>query len=168
MVGRAGEETRYELWVGWQIWAMTGIFFEIKWFIFFSGIFGERLPVRYYLLAGMLLSGIFTSLFGLGYYWNIHQLWYYVLIQVQVLFPFSDLFSWPNSSSIPVPIPLTPTCLLCSFITSWEDIGTEGYFVLFSLFLALHRAKWSLSSMGGISFPTSYSPPCFSAPDLWS
>ncbi|XP_036601934.1 glucose-6-phosphate exchanger SLC37A2-like [Trichosurus vulpecula] len=50
--------------------------------MFISGIFGERLPVRYYLLAGMLLSGIFTSLFGLGYYWNIHQLWYYVLVQI--------------------------------------------------------------------------------------
>lgn len=47
-----------------------------------SGIFGERLPLRYYLTAGMLLSGLFTSLFGLGYFWNIHVLWYFVLVQV--------------------------------------------------------------------------------------
>ena len=47
-----------------------------------SGIFGERLPLRYYLSAGMVLSGLFTSLFGLGYFWNIHMLWYFVLIQV--------------------------------------------------------------------------------------
>lgn len=48
-----------------------------------SGMFGERLPLRYYLTAGMLLSGLFTSLFGLGFYWNIHSLWYYCLVQVK-------------------------------------------------------------------------------------
>lgn len=50
--------------------------------MFFSGIFGERLPLRYYLTSGMLLSGVFTSLFGLGYYLNIHALWYYCVVQV--------------------------------------------------------------------------------------
>ncbi|EHH56885.1 glucose-6-phosphate exchanger SLC37A2 isoform X1 [Macaca nemestrina] len=50
--------------------------------MFISGVFGERLPLRYYLSAGMLLSGLFTSLFGLGYFWNIHELWYFVVIQV--------------------------------------------------------------------------------------
>ncbi|XP_075822475.1 glucose-6-phosphate exchanger SLC37A2 isoform X1 [Microtus pennsylvanicus] len=50
--------------------------------MFISGIFGERLPLRYYLSAGMVLSGLFTSLFGLGYFWDIHMLWYFVLIQV--------------------------------------------------------------------------------------
>lgn len=51
-------------------------------FVFSSGIFGERLPLRYYLTAGMLLSGLFTSLLGLAYFWNIHVLWYFVVIQV--------------------------------------------------------------------------------------
>ncbi|XP_053126087.1 glucose-6-phosphate exchanger SLC37A2 isoform X2 [Hemicordylus capensis] len=50
--------------------------------MYISGIFGERLPLRYYLSGGMLLSGLFTALFGLGYYWKIHQLWYFVLIQI--------------------------------------------------------------------------------------
>ncbi|XP_013881720.1 glucose-6-phosphate exchanger SLC37A2 [Austrofundulus limnaeus] len=50
--------------------------------MFFSGIFGERLPLRYYLSFGMLMSGLFTSLFGLGFYWNIHSLWYYAFFQV--------------------------------------------------------------------------------------
>lgn len=50
--------------------------------MFFSGIFGERLPLRLYLSAGMLLSGLFTALFGLGFYWNIHSLGYYAFIQV--------------------------------------------------------------------------------------
>ncbi|XP_061557980.1 glucose-6-phosphate exchanger SLC37A2 isoform X2 [Phycodurus eques] len=50
--------------------------------MFFSGIFGERLPLRYYLSFGMLMSGLFTCLFGLGFYWNIHSLGYYAVIQV--------------------------------------------------------------------------------------
>ncbi|XP_060106572.1 glucose-6-phosphate exchanger SLC37A2 isoform X2 [Heteronotia binoei] len=50
--------------------------------MYISGIFGERLPLRYYLSGGMLLSGLFTALFGLGYYWQIHYLWYFVIIQV--------------------------------------------------------------------------------------
>ncbi|XP_061106219.1 glucose-6-phosphate exchanger SLC37A2 [Conger conger] len=49
--------------------------------MFISGIFGERLPLRYYLSCGMLLSGLFTALFGLGFYWNIHSLWYYAFVQ---------------------------------------------------------------------------------------
>uniref|UniRef100_A0A8D0G6E2 Glucose-6-phosphate exchanger SLC37A2 n=1 Tax=Sphenodon punctatus TaxID=8508 RepID=A0A8D0G6E2_SPHPU len=50
--------------------------------MFISGIFGERLPLRYYLSGGMVLSGLFTCLFGLGYFWNIHMLWYFVVIQI--------------------------------------------------------------------------------------
>ena len=61
--------------------------------LFCSGIFGERLPLRYYLTAGMLLSGLFTSLLGLGYFWNIHALWYFVLIQVRAFALHSGLCS---------------------------------------------------------------------------
>ncbi|KAM7030268.1 glucose-6-phosphate exchanger SLC37A2 isoform 3-T4 [Acridotheres tristis] len=50
--------------------------------MFISGIFGERLPLRYYLSGGMVLSGLFTSLFGLGYFWDIHVLWYFIIVQV--------------------------------------------------------------------------------------
>ncbi|NXV95387.1 G6PT3 protein, partial [Calonectris borealis] len=50
--------------------------------MFISGIFGERLPLRYYLSGGMVLSGIFTALFGLGYFWDIHVLWYFIVVQV--------------------------------------------------------------------------------------
>uniref|UniRef100_A0A4W3H2H0 Glucose-6-phosphate exchanger SLC37A2 n=1 Tax=Callorhinchus milii TaxID=7868 RepID=A0A4W3H2H0_CALMI len=48
--------------------------------MFFSGMFGERLPLRYYLSVGMLLSGLFTSLFGLGFYWKIHNIWFFVIV----------------------------------------------------------------------------------------
>uniref|UniRef100_A0A8C4KG36 Solute carrier family 37 member 2 n=1 Tax=Dromaius novaehollandiae TaxID=8790 RepID=A0A8C4KG36_DRONO len=50
--------------------------------MFFSGIFSERLPLRYYLSVGMLLSGLFSALFGLGYFWDIHALWYFIIMQI--------------------------------------------------------------------------------------
>ncbi|XP_068772892.1 glucose-6-phosphate exchanger SLC37A2 isoform X3 [Struthio camelus] len=50
--------------------------------MFVSGIFGERLPLRYYLSGGMVLSGLFTALFGLGYFWDIHALWYFIVMQI--------------------------------------------------------------------------------------
>ncbi|XP_078265886.1 glucose-6-phosphate exchanger SLC37A1-like [Rhinoraja longicauda] len=50
--------------------------------MFASGIIGERLSIRLYLTFGMLLSGLFTALFGMGYFYNIHNLQYYIFIQV--------------------------------------------------------------------------------------
>lgn len=47
-----------------------------------SGIIGERLPIRLYLTVGMLASGLFTCLFGLGYVYNIHSLTFYIFVQV--------------------------------------------------------------------------------------
>ncbi|XP_067848351.1 glucose-6-phosphate exchanger SLC37A1 [Heptranchias perlo] len=50
--------------------------------MYVSGIIGERLSIRLYLTFGMLSSGLFTALFGLGYFYNIHNLRYYIFIQV--------------------------------------------------------------------------------------
>ncbi|NXL83829.1 G6PT2 protein, partial [Alectura lathami] len=50
--------------------------------MYLSGIIGERLPIRYYLSAGMLASGLFTAMFGLGYFCNIHNLWFYIMAQI--------------------------------------------------------------------------------------
>lgn len=61
-----------------------------------SGIFGERLPLRYYLSFGMLMSGLFTCLFGLGFYWKIHSLWYYAFIQVKTWQAQSPALWFPN------------------------------------------------------------------------
>ncbi|XP_062258574.1 glucose-6-phosphate exchanger SLC37A1 isoform X3 [Platichthys flesus] len=49
--------------------------------MYLSGIIGERLPIRLYLTVGMLASGLFTCLFGLGYVYNIHSLGFYICIQ---------------------------------------------------------------------------------------
>lgn len=50
-----------------------------------SGIIGERVPIRLYLTVGMLASGLFTCLFGLGYVYNIHSLSFYVFVQVRLV-----------------------------------------------------------------------------------
>ncbi|CAL8265910.1 unnamed protein product [Lota lota] len=50
--------------------------------MYLSGIIGERLPIRLYLTVGMLCSGLFTCLFGLGYIYNIHSMAFYVFVQV--------------------------------------------------------------------------------------
>lgn len=57
-----------------------------------SGIFGERLPLRYYLSGGMVLSGLFTLLFGLGYFWDIHALWYFIVMQVRPALALAQVF----------------------------------------------------------------------------
>ncbi|XP_068185706.1 glucose-6-phosphate exchanger SLC37A1 isoform X2 [Antennarius striatus] len=50
--------------------------------MFLSGIIGERIPIRLFLTVGMLASGLFTCLFGLGYVYNIHSLAFYLIVQV--------------------------------------------------------------------------------------
>ena len=51
-------------------------------FYCFSGHIAERMDLRKFLAFGMITSGIFTALFGLGRYWNIHSLWFYMTVQV--------------------------------------------------------------------------------------
>nr|CAI5817050.1 unnamed protein product [Callosobruchus analis] len=50
--------------------------------MFASGFIAERINLRYFLSIGMLLSGLFSYLFGLAKTYNIHHLWYYVVVQV--------------------------------------------------------------------------------------
>ncbi|TRZ01048.1 hypothetical protein DNTS_033664 [Danionella cerebrum] len=49
--------------------------------MYLSGIIGERLPIRLYLTVGMLSSGLFTCLFGLGYVYDVHSLGFYIFVQ---------------------------------------------------------------------------------------
>ncbi|KAB0390842.1 hypothetical protein E2I00_007165 [Balaenoptera physalus] len=93
--------------------------------MFISGIFGERLPLRYYLTAGMLLSGLFTSLLGLGYFWNIHTLWYFV----RAFALHSGLCSRHRKmveAAGPTQLPQVPAHpALCSFITMRGPIAHD-------------------------------------------
>jgi len=58
-----------------------------------SGHVAERTNLRYFLVVGMCSSGFFTALFGLGRYWHIHSLSFYIIVQVLRLFCFSFLNS---------------------------------------------------------------------------
>ena len=50
--------------------------------MYFSGHLGDRLNLRYFLTVGMLGTCVFTSLFGVGYWGNIHSFYYYLVVQM--------------------------------------------------------------------------------------
>ncbi|XP_052254526.1 glucose-6-phosphate exchanger SLC37A2-like isoform X2 [Dreissena polymorpha] len=50
--------------------------------MFCSGHIAERISLRLFMSAGMILTGVFTAAFGLGYFFNIHSFYYYVIVQI--------------------------------------------------------------------------------------
>ncbi|XP_043698471.1 putative glycerol-3-phosphate transporter 1 [Telopea speciosissima] len=50
--------------------------------MYFAGHLGDRLNLRILLTVGMIGTGLFTSLFGFGYWFNIHSFYYYLIIQM--------------------------------------------------------------------------------------
>ncbi|KAJ8980374.1 hypothetical protein NQ317_009368 [Molorchus minor] len=49
--------------------------------MFISGFIAERVNLRYFLSIGMLMSGVFSYLFGIAKSYNIHSLSYYIFVQ---------------------------------------------------------------------------------------
>lgn len=49
--------------------------------MFVSGFIAERVSLRYFLAFGMMLSGLFSYLFGIAKPYNIHSLWYFLIMQ---------------------------------------------------------------------------------------
>ena len=50
--------------------------------MYFSGHLGDRLDLRIFLTVGMVGTGLFTSLFGIGYWGNIHSFYYFLIVQM--------------------------------------------------------------------------------------
>ncbi|OTF82656.1 hypothetical protein BLA29_010846 [Euroglyphus maynei] len=50
--------------------------------MFFSGFLAERCNLRYFLAMGMLFSGLLNWAIGLSYYYNIHSLGFFIIIQI--------------------------------------------------------------------------------------
>ncbi|OVA01572.1 Major facilitator superfamily [Macleaya cordata] len=50
--------------------------------MYVAGHLGDTLDLRLFLTTGMIGSGIFVGLFGMGYFWHIHVFWYYLLMQM--------------------------------------------------------------------------------------
>lgn len=51
--------------------------------LYFSGVVAERVDLRYFLSIGMILSGVFTMLFGLAKVWGVHTIGYFLFVQVK-------------------------------------------------------------------------------------
>ncbi|KAG7035606.1 putative glycerol-3-phosphate transporter 1, partial [Cucurbita argyrosperma subsp. argyrosperma] len=62
--------------------------------MYFSGHLGDRMDLRIFLTLGMLGTGLFTTLFGLGYWANIHVFSYYLI--VQMLAGLFQSTGWPS------------------------------------------------------------------------
>lgn len=50
--------------------------------MYFAGHVGDRIDLRLFLAFGMMGSGVLTIIFGLGYWCNVHFLWYFMAVQV--------------------------------------------------------------------------------------
>ncbi|KAF9614531.1 hypothetical protein IFM89_019194 [Coptis chinensis] len=50
--------------------------------MYFSGNIADRIDLRLFLTFGMLGSGVFTIVFGLGYWLNVHKLWFFMVVQI--------------------------------------------------------------------------------------
>ncbi|KAJ6834310.1 putative glycerol-3-phosphate transporter 1 [Iris pallida] len=50
--------------------------------MYFAGHLGDRVNLRILLTIGMVGSGLFTTLFGVGYWLNVHSFYYYLVIQM--------------------------------------------------------------------------------------
>jgi len=72
----------------------TSYLFSYAFFMFGSGFVAERMDLRYFLSLGMIISGIFTFLFGFAYNANIHSLWY--LLAIQVSLGMFQATGWPG------------------------------------------------------------------------
>uniref|UniRef100_A0A5B7B5X9 Major facilitator superfamily (MFS) profile domain-containing protein n=1 Tax=Davidia involucrata TaxID=16924 RepID=A0A5B7B5X9_DAVIN len=62
--------------------------------MYFSGHLGDRMDLRILLTVGMVGTGLFTSLYGVGYWANIHVFYYFLIVQM-----FAGLFQstgWPS------------------------------------------------------------------------
>ncbi|XP_044506637.1 putative glycerol-3-phosphate transporter 1 [Mangifera indica] len=62
--------------------------------MYFSGHLGDRMDLGIFLTVGMIGSGLFTSLFGVGYWENIHSFYYYLI--VQMLAGLFQSTGWPS------------------------------------------------------------------------
>ncbi|XP_009786292.1 putative glycerol-3-phosphate transporter 1 [Nicotiana sylvestris] len=62
--------------------------------MYFSGHVGDRMDLRIFLTIGMVGTGLFTALFGVGYWANVHIFYYYLIVQMM-----AGLFQstgWPS------------------------------------------------------------------------
>ncbi|XP_048772848.1 glucose-6-phosphate exchanger SLC37A2-like isoform X2 [Ostrea edulis] len=62
--------------------------------MFLSGHIAERMNLRYFLSLGMISSGVMTAAFGMGYFWDIHSIVFF--IGVQIIGGLVQSTGWPS------------------------------------------------------------------------
>ncbi|VFQ99590.1 unnamed protein product [Cuscuta campestris] len=62
--------------------------------MYFSGHVGDRMDLRLFLTVGMVGTGLFTGLFGVGYWADVHNFYYYLV--VQMLAGLFQSTGWPS------------------------------------------------------------------------
>ncbi|KAF3486751.1 hypothetical protein F2Q69_00056877 [Brassica cretica] len=50
--------------------------------MYVAGHLGDSLDLRLFLTWGMIGSGFFVGLFGMGYFWNVHAFWFFLAMQM--------------------------------------------------------------------------------------
>ena len=62
----------------------SSFLFSYAFFMFISGFVAERMNLRYFLSLGMIISGVFTFLFGFAKTVEIHSIYYFITVQVSI------------------------------------------------------------------------------------
>ncbi|XP_061354831.1 putative glycerol-3-phosphate transporter 4 [Gastrolobium bilobum] len=62
--------------------------------MYVAGHLGDTLDLRLFLTTGMIGSGIFVGLFGMGYFWNVHEFWFY--LSMQMIAGLFQATGWPS------------------------------------------------------------------------
>ncbi|KAL4590920.1 hypothetical protein LXL04_003867 [Taraxacum kok-saghyz] len=62
--------------------------------MYVAGHLGDTLDLRLFLTTGMIGSGIFVALFGMGYFWKIHHFWYF--LGMQMVAGLFQATGWPS------------------------------------------------------------------------
>ena len=61
--------------------------------MFFTGHIADHMNLRHFLVIGLVMSGLFTALYGAAFFWDVHDVYYFLFVQV-----FGGLFQsmgWP-------------------------------------------------------------------------
>lgn len=94
--------------------------------MYVAGHLGDTLDLRLFLTCGMIGSGVFVALFGMGYFWNIHVFGFYLGMQM-----FAGLFQatgWPSVVAV---------------IGNWFGKGKRG------LIMGIWNAHTSVGNISG-------------------
>ncbi|MED6119569.1 hypothetical protein PIB30_013003 [Stylosanthes scabra] len=62
--------------------------------MYVAGHLGDTLDLRLFLTTGMMGSGIFVALFGMGFFWNVHEFWFY--LSMQMVAGLFQATGWPS------------------------------------------------------------------------